>query len=71
MLLLLIPRFWKWEEKHDNILKRWTNSAALNKSLKIIGRKLIISNFKKMRPLLNASKEWQTVPAGSFKARTI
>ena len=23
-----------------------------------------------MRPLLNASKEWQTVPAGSFKSRT-
>ena len=32
-----------------------------------IGRKLIISNFNKMQPLLNISKVWQTIPAGSLK----
>ena len=44
----------------------------LKKSLKIIGRRLIISNSKKMKTLLNASKERQIVPAGSLKkGRTI
>ena len=53
------------------MLKRWANPATLKKSLKIIGRKLIISNSNKIQPLLNASKEWQNVPAGSLKTRTI
>ena len=38
----------------------------------IIGRKLNVSNSNKMQPLLNASKVWQTIPAGSLKkARAI
>ena len=43
--------------------------ATLKIILKIIGRKFIISNSSKMKPLLNASKAWQTVPAGSLSAR--
>ena len=40
------------------------------KILKIIVRKLIISNFNKIKSLLNDSKAWQTViPAGSLKKR--
>ena len=40
------------------------------KILKIIARKLIISNFNKIKSLLNDSKAWQTVfPAGSLKER--
>ena len=49
MSLLLIPRF-------ENILKRGANPVTLKKSLKIIGRKPIISNFNKMQTLLKASK---------------
>ena len=33
----------------------------------IIGRKLLISNFNKMQALLNVSKAWHTIPAGSLK----
>ena len=51
--------------------KKWINLATPKKCLKIIGWKLIISKSNKMQPLLNASKEWQTVPAGFSKARTI
>ena len=43
--------------------------APLKTILKIIGRKFITSNSSKMKPLLNASKGWQTVPAGSLSAR--
>ena len=43
------------------------NPVTLKKSLKIIERKLIISNSNKMQPLLNASKVWQAIPAGSLK----
>ena len=37
--------------------------------MKIIGRKLITSNSNKMQPIINASKAWQTIPAGFSKKR--
>ena len=40
---------------------------TLKKSLKTIGRKLIISNSNKIQPLLNTSKAWWTIPAGSLR----
>ena len=48
-------------------MKRWANLAILKKSLKSLRRKLIISNSNKLQPLLNASKAWQSILAGSLK----
>ena len=52
-------------------MKTWANQATLNKSLKIIWGKRIISNSNKIQPLLNASKAGETIPVGSLKPRTI
>ena len=38
-------------------IKDKQNPATLKKSLKIIGKKLIIPNFSIMQPVLNDSKE--------------
>ena len=39
----------------------------LKKIVKNKGRKLIISNSNKMKPLINALKMQQTIPTGSLK----
>ena len=45
------------------------SSYSRGKVVKIIGRKSIISNSNKTKPLLNASEAWQTFPDGSLKKR--
>ena len=53
--------------KREDILNRWTN-PALKKKLKIIGR-LSLLTLIKCNLILNASKAWQNIPAGSVKKR--
>ena len=52
------------EKTRENVLKYRENPTPLKKSLKIIGRKLIISSSNKMKPQLNASKKIE--PAQNF-----
>ena len=41
--------FLQIKKNRENFLKQWTNPAPLNKSLKIIGKKLIISTSNKIK----------------------
>ena len=52
----------------DKNEKAWVNPVSLKKSLKIIGRKLVVSNSNKMQSPLIALKARKTIPAGSVKS---
>ena len=53
--------------KRENILKNLEGPITLKKSLKIIQRKFIISNYYKIESLLNVSKAWQAIVVDSLK----
>ena len=50
------------------MVKRWANQATLKVFLKIIGKKLFISNSNKMQPPPNASKVRHSIPAVPYKS---
>ena len=53
--------------KRENILNKLASPITLKKSLKIIQRKFIISNYYKIESLLNVSKAWQAIVVDSLK----
>ena len=53
--------------KHENILNKLASPITLKKSLKVIQRKFIISNYYKIEYLLNVSKAWQAIVVDSLK----
>ena len=66
MPLLFIPDFKNGDKNMETFLK--DEQISYSKDNFENYRKKI-SNSSKMKPLLNASKAWQTVPAGSLSAR--